>query len=91
MASEVVAHLEHIRHRRAKHAFALPAGRRLVVPHDGRVPVRVAHEAALRVRPPDFFRVVPLRQVRRIAVVAAGRDLGTAPPGVEGVVGPFDG
>src|SRR5262249_17097214 len=62
---------------------------RVPIPLERLRPVMIAEEATRRVLTPDLVPV-PLRIAFCVAVIAAGRDLHAAPPGIEGVIGPFD-
>lgn len=80
---------EDIRHRGAENPSPDPLLHRLPVPPDGVVPMRVAKEAAGSILAPHRA-ANPFRPRFRIAVRTRGRNLGTTPPGIEGVVRPFD-
>lgn len=61
----------------------------LAIPLQRLLPVRVTEEASRGFGPPDI-RAYSLGPRLGIAVVAGGRNLHTPPPGVEGVMSPFN-
>src|SRR5262249_26519771 len=86
---EVVTFFEDVGHARAEHAPSFSSVGRVTIPLERLCPVMIAEEATRRVLTPDLVPV-PLRIAFCVAVIAAGRDLHAAPPGIKCVIGPFD-
>src|SRR6266851_8624417 len=82
--------VEHVSHGRAKDAAAKSGGGRATIPSQRLGPVLVVKIAARSpgspVHPSEPSRV----QHHRVAMVAKRTNLGTAPPGIKGMVTPFD-
>src|SRR5262249_4046379 len=87
--SEVVRLLEAGGQARADPAPPFSGVGRVAIPLERLRPAMIAEEATRGVLTPELVPV-PLRIAFCIAVIAAGRDLHAAPPGIERVIGPFD-
>ena len=88
--AQAVSPLEHVGHRRAEDARACSCTRRSAVPALRLFPGRVAQKPPGRFRAPHVV-AGPSRPSLGVAMVAGWRHLRTTPPGVERVIGPFDG
>src|SRR6266849_4660649 len=82
--------VEHVSHGRAKDAAAISGGGRATIPSQRLGPVLVVKIAARSpespVHPSEPSRV----QHHRIAMVTKRTNLGATPPGIKGMVTPFD-
>ena len=88
--AQTVPPLEHVGHRRAKDSHPRSGACGSAVPALRLLPGRLAEKAPGRLRAPHVV-TGPLCPSLGVAVVAGRRHLRATPPGVERVIGPFDG